>query len=291
LLTLASFALRWLEFMRLPDYTDQGTGDMVVFLLHGVGGSSAGWERTAPALAGAGYRSIAWNMPGYGQSPVVTPYTMQTLAESLLQLIAHIGAKRNVLLGHSMGGMVAQQALAMRPDAIDAAILFATSSAFAPPAKPGEPAQASMQWQQAFLSSRLAPLDAGLGMASLAAQLVSGMFAPGTPNKTALFQATEMMANVPEATYRLALAAIAEFDQRENLPRIAVPLLCLAAELDKNAPPRVLEKMAAQAVNSNDASYACIEAAGHLANMEKPDAFNACVLSFLQKHFPTDHRN
>ncbi len=41
--------------------------------------------------------------------PLLTPYTNQTLAQSLLNLIAHVGAKRNVLLGHSMGGMIAQE--------------------------------------------------------------------------------------------------------------------------------------------------------------------------------------
>lgn len=276
--------------MTLPSYTEQGSGDVAVFLLHGVGGSHAAWAGNVPALADAGYRCIAWDMPGYGQSQTLAPYTMDALAESLLALMAHVGAKRNVLLGHSMGGMVAQQAMALQASKVDGAILFATSAAFAPPAKPGQSAHDAAQWSDAFLRSRLAPLDAGLGMASLAGQLVSGMFSPNTANRTALHQAVGMMANVPEATYRAALAALATFDQRANLARITVSLLCLAAELDKNAPPRVLEKMAADNARTNpNASYACLNGVGHLANMEQPEAFNACVLEFLQRHFQTSH--
>lgn len=274
--------------MALPNYSEQGEGEVAVFLLHGVGGGHAAWASNAPALASAGYRCIAWDMPGYGQSKAVAPYTMDALAESLLALMAHVGAKSNVLLGHSMGGMVAQQAMALQASKVHGAILFATSAAFAPPAKPGQTAQDAAHWSDAFLRSRFAPLDAGLGMVGLAGQLVSGMFSPDTSNQAALNQAIDMMARVPEATYRAALATIATFDQRVSLANIAVPLLCLAAELDKNAPPRVLEKMAADNTCSNPTvSYACLRGVGHLANMEQPEAFNACVLEFLKRYFQT----
>lgn len=262
---------------------DKRADDVAVFLLHGVGGNHTAWADTIPAVASAGYRCIAWDMPGYGSSPLVAPYSMANLAAALLALIKQVNAKKVVLLGHSMGGMVAQQAAAMQPAAIDGLILFATSPAFAPPAKPGQSLQAAQQWQQAFLSSRLAPLDAGLGMAHLAKQVVSGLFAVNTPNKAALTQAAQIMGSVPEATYRLALAAIADFDQRANLAHISVPTLCLAAEFDNAAPARMMQKMAAQIAG---ASYECLPNAGHLANMEQPAAFNRSVLSFLQRHFP-----
>ena len=145
--------------MTQPNFIEAGTGDTAVFLLHGVGGGASAWDQTLPLLAAQGYRCIAWNMPGYGRSVPVAPYTNQTLAQSLLNLMAHIGARRNVVLGHSMGGMIAQEAFALEPNAIQGLVLFATSPAFG---KPGG------DWQQQFLASRFAPLDAGLGMAGLA---------------------------------------------------------------------------------------------------------------------------
>ena len=142
--------------MTLPSFTELGSGDTAVFLLHGVGGGHGAWAQTQPVLASEGFRCIAWDAPGYGASPNVNPYTTAELAKALLALIAHVGARRNVLLGHSMGGMIAQETMALDPERIHGLILSATSPAFG---KPGG------DWQQRFLNSRFAPLDAGKSMA------------------------------------------------------------------------------------------------------------------------------
>ncbi len=246
-----------------------------MFLLHGVGGGHAAWAASQAVLAAQAYRVVAWDMPGYGASAMAEPYTNAALTEALHALVAHIGAARNVLVGHSMGGMVAQEAIALRPSAIDGLVLLATSPAFGTPGG---------DWQQQFLHNRFAPLDAGLGMQHLAATLVGGMFAHSTDStgSTGQLLATELMAQVPEATYRAALRAIVSFDQRANLAHIKVPTLCVAAEHDGNAPPAVMQKMAAAI---SQAHYTCLAGCGHLANMEQPAAFNAVLLAYLQQHF------
>jgi 3-oxoadipate enol-lactonase len=171
-----------------------------------------------------------------------------------------------------MGGMIAQEAVALDRESVHGLILFATSPAFG---KPGG------DWQQQFLQSRFASLDAGHGMAGLAPKLVAGMVAPNADAST-IASAVALMSGVPERTYRAALAAIVSFNRLDELKRIAVPTLCLAGELDTNAPPAVMEKMAARIPN---AAYHCLLGAGHLGNMELPAVFNAAVLEFLKKHF------
>lgn len=260
--------------MTLPSFTELGSGDTAVFLLHGVGGGQAAWAQTQPVLAREGFRCIAWDAPGYGASPLAIPYTVESLALALLALMAHVGARRNVLLGHSMGGMIAQEAAAIDPSCVQGLILFATSPAFG---KPGG------EWQEQFLRSRFARLDAGLGMVGLAPKLVAGMIGPNT-DSSAIVSAVALMSGVPESTYRAALSAIVSFNRLGNLRRITVPTLCLAGELDTNAPPAVIEKMAARILN---AAYQCLPGIGHLGNMESPAAFNAAVLEFLNKHFAT----
>ena len=249
-----------------------GRGSTAVFLLHGVGGAKEGWPEAMKSLVGAGFRAIAWDMPGYGASRGIAPYDNQGLARALEALIDHAGAATNIVLGHSMGGMIAQEALVLFPKKIHGLILSATSPAFG---KPGG------EWQQQFLHSRFAPLDAGRGMAGLAPELVRGMVAPDA-TATSMAQAAALMARVPEASYRAALAAIVSFNRLDNLPRIGVPTLCLAGEYDRNAPPTVMEKMAAKIPG---AQYVCLPGVGHLANLEQPAAFNAAVLAFLQQHF------
>lgn len=261
-----------------PASLGAGDGDTVVFLLHGVGGGKEAWPYAMKALVGAGFRSVAWDMPGYGGSKAIAPYDNAGLARALERLIDAVGvkgnggARRNILLGHSMGGMVAQEAVALFPEKIHGLILSGTSPAFG---KPGG------DWQQQFLQSRFAPLDAGRGMAGLAPELARGMMAPDVSDAV-VAQAAAIMARVPEATYRAALAAIVSFNRLDNLANIAVPTICISGEHDKNAAPFVMEKMAARI---RGAEYVCLKDAGHIANMEQPVAFNAAVLGFLQRHF------
>lgn len=257
----------------IPFNAELGSGDTAVFMLHGVGGGHKAFDGTLPSVAQAGYRAIVWDAPGYGSSPAIEPLSMGVFAEALLSLIKHVGAKRSVVLGHSMGGMIAQEAYLKQPSSIDGLVLFATSAAFG---KPGG------DWQKEFLQSRFAALDAGLGMAGLAPVLVGGMLAVGS-RPQARAAALALMTKVPEATYRAALAAIVSFNRFENLSHITVPALCLACDEDKTAPPNVMQKMAEKMPN---AQYHCLAHAGHLGNLEQPHAFNAAILDYLRKNFP-----
>ena len=259
----------------VPACLDEGAGGTVVFLLHGVGGGKEAWPDAMKALVGAGFRAMAWDMPGYGASPAIRPFDNEGLVRALERLIDATGARRNILLGHSMGGMIAQEGVALFPEKIHGLILSGTSPAFG---KPGG------DWQQQFLQSRFAPLDAGRGMAGLAPELARGMMAPAVSDAV-VAQAAAIMSRVPEASYRASLSAIVSFNRLENLANIQVPTLCISGEHDKNATPFVMEKMAARIPG---AEYLCLKAAGHIANMEKPAEFNAAVLDFLQRHFPRE---
>ena len=250
-----------------------GEGALAVALLHGVGGGRRIWGTeaggTAQALAAAGCRVIALDLPGYGDSPLPAELSTAAMADAVVDTLRALDARPAVLLGHSMGGMVAQEIAARDPDAVRALVLACTSPAFG---KPGG------DWQQGFLRDRLAPLDAGLGMAALARQLVAGMVSPQA-DAAAVEAGAACMARVPEATYRAALQAIVGFDRREALPHITVPTLCLAAEHDRTAPPEVMARMAARIPG---ASLAVLPGAGHLANVEQPAAFATAVLDFLR---------
>ena len=251
-----------------PAFIERGAGEVAVVLLHGIGGGKAVWEPQMDALAGAGLHAIAWDMPGYGDSATVAPYTLPELARALERLMGHVSARRTVLLGHSMGGMVALEAWGRVPGRIAALIFAATSPAF------GKPDGA---WQQAFLRQRLGPLDAGRSMADVAAQVVPAMV-PATTAPSVVHAAIEAMSAVPPATYRAALHALMSFDRRALLQTIAVPTLALAGEADPNAPAPAMQKMAEKIPG---AVYECLPATGHLGFMERPELFNEAVLRFL----------
>ena len=244
----------------------------MVVLLHGIGGGRAIWSQTLQAFAAAGFDTIALDLPGYGGSQAVSPGGLHVIAQAVLQSLDAIGAGRVAVVGHSMGGMVAQTMAGVAPARLGALVLACTSPAFG---------KADGEWQAGFVRERLAPLDAGLGMAGLAAQLVPGMVAPAA-SEDAVRAARTVMAAVPEATYRVVLAGIVAFDGRAALPAIAVPTLCLAGALDRTAPPEVMRRMAAHIPG---AEFAELAGAGHLANLEQPQAFDEAVTGFLRRRF------
>jgi 3-oxoadipate enol-lactonase len=259
--------------MGIPAFDERGEGPTAVVMLHGVGGSRGAWAAQLEAFAAAGYRAVAWDAPGYGDTPAIEPYGMAGLARSLEVLLDALAAPRVVLLGHSMGGMLAQEAMIAFPRKIAGLVLSATSPAFGRPAG---------TWQQDFLRQRLGPLDAGRTMADLAPVLVGGMIGPDA-DPAGVRLASEVMSRVPGDTYRKALHAIVGFDRREALPAIAVPVLAIAGERDTTAPPAVMEKMAQKIPG---AEYLLLPGCGHLANLERPGAFNDAVVGWLRRRFP-----
>ena len=85
-------------------YEDHGTGKPVV-LIHGYPLSSSSWEKQVPALLAAGYRVIAYDRRGFGQSSQPTAgYNYDTFAEDLHKLVTHLKLRDFALVGFSMGG-------------------------------------------------------------------------------------------------------------------------------------------------------------------------------------------
>ena len=260
----------------IPAWTEVGAasdpGRPVLVFLHGIGGGKQGFAAQLDYFAAQGYRALAWDMPGYGDSALIAPYDFDGLAQALLRLLDQAQVTRAVLIGHSMGGMVAQQAWTLCPGRIAGLVIAASSPAFG---------HASGDFHTQFVSQRLAPLDAGQTMADVADALIPTMLAPGYLGAGRAL-AHRCMAAVPPATYRAALQAVEHFEQRAALSTITVPTLCLAAEHDKTAPPEVLRRMAEKIPG---AQFALLPDASHLLCFEQPEAFNTVIHSFLSKAF------
>ena len=85
-------------------YRQAGSGPDLV-LLHGLAGNSGTWERQFEEFAGR-FRMTAWDAPGYGHSDTVAP-AVDAYADTLGAFTQAIGIERFILIGHSMGGVVA----------------------------------------------------------------------------------------------------------------------------------------------------------------------------------------
>ena len=192
-----------------------------------------------------------------------------TLADALQDFLQQAGAIRPVLVGHSIGGMIVQQLLANNPRIAGAVVLAQTSPAFGKP---------DGDWQKAFIGARLGPLDRGETMVSLAPSLVQELVGDD-PDPRGMELARDCMAAVPEATYRATMLALMGFDLRGALKKIAVPTLVLSGSKDNNAPAPMMAKMASYIPS---AKYVELDGVGHLANLERPAAFNAALDQFLK---------
>ena len=249
---------------------ERETKGRAVVLLHGIGGAARIWAGQVETLAAAGFEPVALDLPGYGGRAPVTALDFEGLAADVEAAIDARGLERPALLGHSLGGMVAQTLLRRRPTGYSAAVLACTSPAF------GSPDGA---FQQTFVAARIGPLDAGQTMADLAPRLVDAMMGPN-PDRAGRAQAIEVMSRVPADTYRAAVRCLVTFDERANLAHIRVPVLCLACDKDPNAPAAVMERMAGKIAG---ARYVCLPGLGHLPSLEAPAAFDAAVLDFLRR--------
>lgn len=251
----------------IPAYGVEGWGKETIVLLHGLGGSREAWEPQMGQFPGL--RTLAWDMPGYGQSAPLPEMTFTELGLTLDTLLNAAGIRDVHLVGHSMGGMVALEYAATHPDRMASLVLSATSAAFG---------TSDGDWQKRFVAARLAPLEAGRSMADLAPGLVAGMIGED-PDPAGITLAESVMAAVPEATYRAAIACLVGFDKRAALPAIQVPTLLISGERDAVAPPAMMERMAGRMPS---ARHLTIDKAGHLLNLEKPAAFNAALAAFYK---------
>ena len=252
----------------IPHFSSQGDGPVLLFL-HGIGGNRHSFDGQLPAFADR-WRAVSWDMPGYGDSAPLADMTYPALADAVARLLDHLEAPTAAIVGHSMGGMIAQEFVAQHPGRTSALVLSATSPSFG---KPGG------EWQEWFLGQRLAPLDRGLRPADFAHELVPAMMSDNPPEE-AVAAAMASMSALSSETYRAALHCLVRFDRREELAQIGCPTLALAGDQDEAAPAAMMEKMASYIP---DCRYHCLSNVGHLANLEDPAQFNQAIREFLDE--------
>jgi len=240
-----------------------------LLFLHGVGGGHHAWDGQLPYFSARGYAAHAWDQPGYGHSAVVEPYDLEQVAAALERLIGSLGGEPAVLVGHSMGGFIAQEAYARYPQRVKALALCFTSAAFA----------GGSAFARQFIGERIGPLDEGKSMAEVAARVMPGL--RGRKSDSAGAELAErIMAHVPPTTYRKALHLLTTFDRRADLPKIAVPTLLIAGSEDRTAPASIMASMQRKIPRSE---LVVLEGCGHLGPMDQPGAFNSALERFLRK--------
>lgn len=246
-----------------------GDGPLVV-LLHGIGGNRTNWRCNLPALA-ARFRVAAWDARGYGLSgDVPGARRFDDFAEDLLAVVDHFGAERAHLVGLSMGGRIALRFRALHPARVASLVLADTHLGFR---------ALSERDRAKFVARRRDPLLAGRTPADIAPDLARTLI--GDPANTALMEElVASLAALRTESYLKTIAGSVEGDLDELTDGVTVPTLVLAGALDRVTPPALAREIAARIPG---AELAILPGAGHLSNMEAPEAFDRAVVDFLAR--------
>ncbi len=249
----------------LPTFTTLGSGPTVL-MLHDVDGGHLSFAPQVETLASAGYRAVAWDMPGYGRSAPVEPCGLLGITRRCMLLIEALQVDRLALVGHGLGAMLALELALRIPQRVDHVLLCA-----------GGPAlddQALARWQ----APREQALANDESMDLVASRLVPQQIGSGAlPEGVRL--AEHAMAQVHRVSYARALRMLAEFARSPaQLAGIAAPMLLLGGAQDRSAPAHWLDAWADRVAGVQRQT---ISGVGHWPQLEAPEAFDAALLQFL----------
>lgn len=250
-------------------FRQAGAGPDLV-LLHGLAGNSRTWEEQLAAFSGS-WRVTAWDAPGYGLSDTVAP-DVDTYAATLAALVDALGLSNFVLLGHSMGGVVAGRFAGNYPERLRALILSCTllGRRQAPATPLSEP----------YLA-RLNELET-LPAQEYGARRAKSMAAAGCSPEI-MERLTGIAAETRRDGLEMAMRLIAEADNTGALASLAMPVLVLTGEEDRTVTKELSGALLA-ALDSGSAQVtkAALPGVGHAPYLEDTAAYNAALSSFLE---------
>ncbi len=250
-------------------FRDEGAGFPVVFA-NSLGTDLRVWDRLTARLAAllpSGLRMIRYDKRGHGLTGAPpAPYRMDALVADAAALMDHLEIRGALVVGLSIGGMIAQGLAAERPDLARAMVLMDTA------AKIGAPDM----WDQ-----RIAAVRAG-GIDSLADAVLERWFTAAfraeRREELALWRA--MLTRTPAEGYAGCCAAIRDTDLFESTARLRLPTLALVGDEDGSTPPDLVRETAALIPG---ARFEVVRGAGHLPCVEKPDETAALIAGFIRE--------
>ena len=224
--------------------------------VHGAGGSGRLFRAQLSGLARMA-NVAALDLPGHGQT---TGDAMGSIGEYAGWVADFIrkGPVRPILLGHSMGGAIAQTVALNEPGLLSGLVLAASGAKLRVSPKLLEGVR--NDYPQAC------------------SDLVSMAYGPEA-SPALLRQAKEQLLATPPQTVLADFVACDHFDERERLAQIELPTLVVVGTKDLMTPPKYAEHLTS---SLKKASLLIIEGAGHSLYLEAPNAFNRAVGEFLR---------
>jgi pimeloyl-ACP methyl ester carboxylesterase len=255
-------------------YETHGSGEPLV-LISGIGYDRWEWHKLAPGLA-EHFTVIVFDNRGVGQTDKPAgPYTAQLLADDTAGLIQSLGYERAHVLGHSMGGYIAQALALNHPELIDRLILASTNFG-GPQHIPITPE--AMAVLTDVKSDPVTRFKNGLVVSTAPG------YAEKNPEMIEAWLAWRVQNPIEPAAYQaqlaIGLALFAESTCFEGkLKQVTAPTLILFGAHDKVVPPGNADLLGREIPHS---TIEILPDAGHFFPIETPEAANAAIIKFLK---------
>lgn len=256
------------------NYEIMGEGSPVL-LVTGIGADSLAWAFNAPALMG-NHKVVTVDNRDIGLSDKAqAPYTMEAMGDDTIALLKELDLGPVHFVGHSLGGMIAQQVALKAPELLKS-LMLVTSIGRVPAASE-------------LLINHWVSVIEKLGMEGfcdfVTIMTLSGEYIENNWEIVSAFRQM-MLAHLSQnpidpSAFRRQGEASQSHDVLDRLKEIKIPTKVVGAGGDILVPPRFSEQIA-QAMP--DAEYVLLENIGHGVNVENPDQFNAMLLEWFQRN-------
>jgi pimeloyl-ACP methyl ester carboxylesterase len=275
-------------------------GAVPVVLTHGWGVDNRAFYYTKRALS-MQHRVVAWDLRGLGKSSRAgrNDYSLDAMADDLAAVVALAGGPA-VVLGHSIGGMIAQTFARRHADRLDAdvAALVLVGTTYTDPTRTtlGAPLMHALEGPLftplMYLTIALSPLVWAMNWLSyingtqLIATALSGF--AGAETRGQLDFATLFFVKAPPGVLARGMLAMFKFDESSSIGNIAVPVLVVPGDRDPVLRPYASEHMESVIPG---ATLAALAPAKHMGLMERHAEFDAVIARFIDFHAPIPVRS
>ncbi|HEY6729550.1 MAG TPA: alpha/beta hydrolase [Solirubrobacterales bacterium] len=263
------------------NYAEIGEGEPIIFI-HGIAGCWRNWLENLP-WCGREYRAIALDLPGFGDSPMPSwEITMANYGRLIHDFCERLGIERvAALVGNSMGGFIATEAVIEEPERFDRLVLISAAGiSFA-------------EWQGKSVDAAGRIVKAAIPFLSgerrsywtrpRGRKLAFGRVVRNPNRLRPELLAEQVRPGLQAPGFSDALASIWGYDTRERLPEIEIPTMVVWGLNDQIVP---VEAALGYHRLIPKSRLELFERTGHLPMMERPGRFNPMLAGFIESSQP-----